>query len=112
MSRINAYTLGDTVAYNTMFAQSEGKSCTKCGPHVEESGEVYEGGCVFRTVEDADRWRVANDKSHWSVFGLVLPNGWDLDVRPYLAGEDFQRLNRDVEVRRLESERTDEPAQG
>jgi hypothetical protein len=96
----NAFTLGHTESYNESLSKPE--PVTKLGRYQEENGDVYEGGIVFRTKEDAESYLKEHPELPWSVYGLVLPNGWEQDVRQPLPGENFQRLLNNARIVRLD----------
>jgi hypothetical protein len=45
---------------------ADGTSIEKDGP-----GKPYEGGIIFRTQSVAEEWLVKNQKSSWSVYGVL-----------------------------------------
>ena len=77
----SAYTIGAKKAYD----QALENGAIKVGRH-----EGYEGGCVWPTLEEAESYlaktggmvQFNEDRPPvlCSVYGLILPNGWDEDV--------------------------------
>jgi len=72
----------------------------KLGMHTD-NGKTYEGGFVFRTVAEATQYLVRHPELAYSVYGLILPNGWEQDVRDILPGEDHHRLKNDAVIVRV-----------
>jgi hypothetical protein len=64
--------------------------------------EGYEGGAVFRTREEAQAF-IDKNKYSYSVYGLILPNKWEIDVDTSKHEEEgFNRLINDAMVVGLE----------
>lgn len=75
---------------------------TKLGRH-----EGYEGGMVFRTSTDAAQYLrehpvlyfgTPRSAADFSIYGLILPTGWDEDVSKGVDPEGFYRLLHDAQV--------------
>ena len=96
----DAYTVGDTVNYEK--ALNEGP-VTKFGRREagEDGPEPYAGGIVFFSEDEARAWLKLHPELEWSVYGLILPNGWCEDVGSIVCGEDFRRLINDAQVVRI-----------
>jgi hypothetical protein len=75
----NAWTVGHTENYNNAISQNE-EPIQKLGRNDPSLKNPYDGGCVFRTPEDAQRYIKLNKLLSYSVYGLFLLNGWDNDV--------------------------------
>lgn len=93
--RPDAFTLGNPSSYDAALLGPEPPR--KLGRFREENGDVYEGGCVFRTREDAESYLSRHPECAYRVYGLVLPSGWDEDVH-LLPGEEFFRLLNDAPI--------------
>jgi hypothetical protein len=85
-----AYTVGATKSYDQSLAEEPPEKCCKLGRHLEWD-RPYEGGWIFRTREEAqaflDSGRISEvsdltPPERFSVYGILLPNGWDTDVSP------------------------------
>lgn len=95
MSAPNAFTVGHTESYEQCFRTQP--KVTKIGPRPADG---YEGGYVFRTREAAQGF--IDENGHpYSVYGLVLPTGWEVDVSAEPHADGVHRLLRDAEVVRL-----------
>lgn len=97
MAEPNAYTVGSTESYEEAFRTQE--RVLKVGPCVNADVGRYDGGCAFRTREEAQAYVDSSGKPY-SVYGLLLPVGWDFDVSKEPI-DGFHRILRDVEVVRL-----------
>lgn len=96
--KIDAFTIGNMRSYEPCFAPGEPQP-TKIG-----RTDDYPGGAVFRTREDAEAWLKAQTLClGWGVYGLILPNGWDVDVSSTLGPEGYFRLLYDALLVRLPS---------
>jgi hypothetical protein len=101
-----AYTIGHTKSYNQALKEDP-NDCFKVGRTFD-----YQGGWVWKTKEEAQAFIVSEDflKVDWgdckprdpknfSVYGLVLANGWDKDV----IEEEHNYLLHDSKFFSLES---------
>ena len=84
----NAYTVGATTSYDQSLAEEPPEKCKKLGRHLEWD-KPYEGGWAFRTRQEAqhflDSGRISEvsdltPPDRFSVYGLILANGWEVDV--------------------------------
>lgn len=90
----NAYTLGNKKSYDEALRTDP--QVKKLG-QILEDGAPYEGGIVFRNQEEAAEYLSHHPEWPYEVYGLILPTGWDEDVRPtLLPGEDHHRLKNDA----------------
>lgn len=82
-----AYTLGHTKSYDQVLIDDP-ENCRKIGKTAD-----YEGGWVWQTVADARKFLWSEDflRVDWgddiprppekfSVYKILLPNGWELDT--------------------------------
>ncbi len=81
----SAFTVGRTTSYEETLGQPNAK---KLGLRLDWD-PPYHGGWVWRTKEEAQKFldsgRIEEvsdlkDPATFSVYGLLLPNGWDTDV--------------------------------
>ena len=90
----NAFTLGNPATYEVAIDKD---------PDLKKLGknEDYDGGCVFRTKEDAANSSLAKEYGY-HVYGLILPNGWNQDVDSSKEAEEgFSRLVNDARIVRI-----------
>lgn len=91
---IIAFTIGHTKSYNKALAD-DSHNCFKTGRR-----EDYEGGWIWKTAEEADDfikstefmnvdWGDGNPRNpnDFSVFKVILVNGWEKDVSA-IPGKD------------------------
>lgn len=90
-----AYTLGAKTSYDEALRTEP--VVTKLGMRFEDN-QSYEGGIVFQTREEAAEYLSRHPEWPYDIYGLVLPTGWDEDVRPILPGEDHRRLKNDASI--------------
>ncbi len=97
-----AYTMGNKKSYDEAL-QTE-PEVKKTGQQIEADGQPYEGGIVFRTREAATEYLSRHPEWPYGIYGLVLPTGWDEDVRPMiLPGEDHHRLKNSAIIIALDT---------
>jgi hypothetical protein len=96
------YTVGNKANY--LKTISEAGVIRKVGrrevgdPHLPNG---YNGGCAFRTAEDAQRFIDEQEKSEvWGVFGLLA--NWGTDTVPNADGGWWHDLIHDAEIVLLE----------
>jgi hypothetical protein len=95
----NAYTIGRTSSYERAFEEVNGLALEKCV-----------GGWVWPTTSEARTFMERNkgrdfgfllEPSAFSVYGLILPNGWDKDVSEQPDESGAHVLLKDVPLVRL-----------
>lgn len=68
-----AYTIGHTKNYQKAFQSSS--TVYKTGRQPD-----YEGGWIWKTKEEAQKFLIQSEFNSMSVFGIQLPNDWNQDV--------------------------------
>jgi len=94
------YTIGHTELYEQSF---EGKKLTseplmKLGKTDNYNGQPYEGGCCFRTVEDAQAYIKRHGYDRYSVYGILAD--WDKDTE-YVEGREYNSLLINAQLVRI-----------
>lgn len=94
----NAFTVGNTQSYERAFNTQE--RVLKLGPCPTDD-PPYDGGAAFKTREEAQAF-IDRHGHPYTVYGLILPNGWDSDVskEPH-PSDGVHRVLLDVQAVRL-----------
>jgi hypothetical protein len=99
-----AFTIGNKASYDRSL---EDPNCIKIGirpSSIDPKAEPYPGGCAWQTREEAEAYLdgfpgreidFGNGPVVCSVYGLLLPNGWDIDVGELNEAEGFHHLRTD-----------------
>jgi hypothetical protein len=97
-----AFTVGKEASYDQALTEValEGRRMHKLGRCPDPDGSTYNGGYVFRTLEDAAAFvddppasavtlRLAGyDTRTWGIYELELPGHWDACTGPSLHDQD------------------------
>ena len=87
MLKPDAFTVGRRSSYDRDLVGMPFGTVKKLGAHVDTDGSTYDGGWVWKTIEEAGGFMFSGafkengwDSKDFSVYGLILPTGWDTDV--------------------------------
>lgn len=98
---MKAYTIGAEKSYDEALADKE-NPVHKIGRR-PDFDPPYEGGWVWRTVEEALEFLVTHEESFGftaAVYALDLPSTWDESVCPYPDTDGAHHLRLDVRILR------------
>ena len=98
-----AYTIGFTKSYD--YNLSEIDDCKKLGKQEisEDYPDGYDGGWVFKSIQEANDFIKKEKLIGFSVYQLELPTSWDVDVNK-IIGDDgaFNLLNNSLIVKKID----------
>lgn len=98
-----AYTIGNRKSYDKSFEDlkngliPEMKKIGRCG----SGSEYYPGGCCWKTIKEAKEYIGHNkDKIPYEpkIYGIKLPNGWELDTSHDTIKEGYSSLLVDADL--------------